>query len=429
MQYAPRTLGLADFIGLFKHQPFLEEMELIRQDWERPLMVKREEGSTFETSFSQNYAVWRNEELFEERGFSIPKHPESAIEQPKRKRTDIEEELRKQLEQCRIDLSKSKGQLRLLENQLEEENTMRVYLNQQLEKQDKQLTSLKEWQKRAEVAEEIAKGVQAELKKRMTEYDELVKKNGLAEKELAKVKRSTKGKMNVDKEVMDSLKKGKSILSKKIEVEKEKNRLAQLDIEEERRIRAQYMVQLEEERSARKAAESDMRDYQKRAESSKGRMMTLQSEIEIQVEELRELRSHYFEMEEELSKAKQERQECQGYMDSFTVQINSKIAELDIEKEELQRVRDKLARSDDMVRVLERSNEALGASNEVIIADNTVFHDKIRHITKQVEQAARYAERLQRQATQVGNDASKYREYMAAITCFIGDLANRGNAF
>jgi glutathionylspermidine synthase len=44
-------------------------------------------------------------------------------------------------------------------------------------------------------------------------------------------------------------------------------------------------------------------------------------------------------MEEELSKAKQEHQECQDYMDSFAVQINSKIAELDIEKEELQRVR------------------------------------------------------------------------------------------
>jgi chromosome segregation ATPase len=263
----------------------------------------------------------------------------------------------------------------------------------------------------------------------MTEYDELVKKNGLTEKELAKVKRSTKGKMNVDKEVMDSLKKGKSILLKKVEVEKEKNRLAQLDIEEERRIRAQYMVQLEEERSARKAAEADMRDYQKRAESSKGRMMALQFEIEIREKELRELRSHYFEMEEELSKAKQEHQECQDYMDNFAVQINSKIAELDIEKEELQRVRDKLARSEDMVRVLERSNEALGTSNEVIITDNTVFHDKIRHMTKQVEQAAHYAERLQQQATQVGNDASKYREYMRAITSFIGDLANRGNAF
>jgi len=79
--------------------------------------------------------------------------------------------------------------------------------------------------------------------------------------------------------------------------------------------------------------------------------------------------------------------------------------------------------------VLERSNEGLGASNEVIITDYTVFHDKIRHMTKQVEQAARYAKRLQQQATQVGNDASKYREYMAAITSFIGDLANRGNSF
>ena len=47
------------------------------------------------------------------------------------------------------------------------------------------------------------------------------------------------------------------------------------------------------------------------------------------------MRSHYFEMEEDLSKAKQKRQECQDYMDSFAVQINSKIAELDIEKEEM----------------------------------------------------------------------------------------------
>jgi len=38
-------------------------------------------------------------------------------------------------------------------------------------------------------------------------------------KELAKVKRSVKGKMNVDKEMMDSLKK-----ERKVEVKKEKNR-------------------------------------------------------------------------------------------------------------------------------------------------------------------------------------------------------------
>ena len=118
---------------------------------------KKGEGSNFETSFSQNYAVWRNEALSEVRDFSTQKHPESVIEQLKRKRADNGEELRKQLERCIIDLSNSKGQQQLSESQLEEENTMRVYLNQQL-------TSLKEWQKMAEVAEEIAKGVQAELR-------------------------------------------------------------------------------------------------------------------------------------------------------------------------------------------------------------------------------------------------------------------------
>ena len=82
-----------------------------------------------------------------------------------------------------------------------------------------------------------------------------------------------------------------------------------------------------------------------------------------------------------------------------------------------------------MVRILERSNEALGNNNEVIIIDNTLFHDKIRCMTKQVEQVNRYVERLHQQATQVGNDAAKYREYMGVVISFIGDLANGGNAF
>jgi len=50
---------------------------------------------------------------------------------------------------------------------------------------------------------------------------------------------------------------------------KEKNRLAHLDMEEERRTHGQYMVQLEEERSMRKVVEADIRDYQKRVEYSK----------------------------------------------------------------------------------------------------------------------------------------------------------------
>jgi lipopolysaccharide biosynthesis regulator YciM len=137
-----------------------------------------------------------------------------------------------------------------LEKQLDEENTMINYLNQQLENKDEQL---KEWQKRVEVAEEIVKEVQNKLRNRINECDELATKNGLIEKELAKVKRSAKGKMNADKETTDSLKKERSRLTKKLEDEKEKNQLAEIDIKEERRIRAQYMVQLEEERSARKA--------------------------------------------------------------------------------------------------------------------------------------------------------------------------------
>ena len=95
---------------------------------------------------------------------------------------------------------------------------------------------LKEWQKRAEVAEEIITGVQAELRNRIVDYDELVKKNGIAEKELVKVKRVIKG-VNVDKETMDFLKKGRKFFLKKIEVEKEKNRLVNFDIEEERKVR------------------------------------------------------------------------------------------------------------------------------------------------------------------------------------------------
>jgi hypothetical protein len=66
----------------------------------------------------------------------------------------------------------------------------------------------------------------------------LANKNGLIEKELAKIKRSAKGKMNADKETTYSLKKERNGLTKNLEDEKEKNRLAEINIEEERRIRA-----------------------------------------------------------------------------------------------------------------------------------------------------------------------------------------------
>ena len=174
----------------------------------------------------------------------------------------------------------------------------------------------------------------------------------------------------------------------------------------------------------RKTAELDRRDYQTRAEYSKEQIMILQSELKIQEERLRR---HYGEIEKELYELKQVRQECHN-IDSFTIQMNSKIAELDIEREELQRARTSLTLFETMNRTLERSNEALGASNEVIITDNALLHAKIKHMTKQIGQVARYAERMMQQATQVGNSATKYREYMGALISFVEDLADKGDA-
>ena len=164
------------------------------------------------------------------------------MEHPKRKRTLHEEELRRQLERYGTNLGKSKRQQQVLEKQVEEENMMRNCLKQQLEEKEEQLISCKQWQKRAEIAEAIAKGSQEEVKDLIIENDKLIHKNRLTEKELIKIKKSMKSKINTDKETLDSLKKERSSYIRKIEIEKEKNRQVHPDIEEERRARAQYMV-------------------------------------------------------------------------------------------------------------------------------------------------------------------------------------------
>jgi hypothetical protein len=55
----------------------------------------------------------------------------------------------------------------------------------------------------------------------------------------------------------------------------------------------------------------------------------------------------------------------------------------------------KVAQLETMVRVLEKSNETLATSNKVLITYNTLFHDKERQMTKQIEQVARHTERVQ----------------------------------
>jgi hypothetical protein len=39
--------------------------------------------------------------------------------------------------------------------------------------------------------------------------------------------------------------------------------------------------------------------------------------------------------------------------------------------------------------MLERNNDALAFSNGVLVTDNILFHDKIRQMTRQVEQVIR----------------------------------------
>jgi predicted phage tail protein len=67
----------------------------------------------------------------------------------------------------------------------------------------------------------------------MTIYDELTNKYVVKEKELSKVKRSAKDKINTDKKGIESLKKEKNSFRKKLEVEKERNRLVRIDMEKE----------------------------------------------------------------------------------------------------------------------------------------------------------------------------------------------------
>jgi len=78
--------------------------------------------------------------------------------------------------------------------------------------------------------------------------------------------------------------------------------------------------------------------------------------LEIQEEELIELKGQCLKIEKELSRFKRELHECQDYIDSFKVQINSKIVELNIEKEELQQAITKITRLENIIQMLERNN-------------------------------------------------------------------------
>ena len=73
---------------------------------------------------------------------------------------------------------------------------------------------------------------------------------------------------------------------------------------------------------------------------------------------------------------------------------NGKTAELDIEKEELQRARKQIQQLEKMVQILEKNNESLAASNGTPLQDNTLFHYKIEQTNRLIDMVARKANEL-----------------------------------
>ena len=71
------------------------------------------------------------------------------------------------------------------------------------------------------------------MKERMSKYDNLVNKNVMLKKEMDTLKRNAKGKTCADKELIVFFFK-KDNNKKRLEAEKEKNRLANLIIKEEK---------------------------------------------------------------------------------------------------------------------------------------------------------------------------------------------------
>jgi chromosome segregation ATPase len=229
----------------------------------------------------------------------------------KRKRVNNEEDLQKELDKLRIELSNSKNHQKFLENQLLKEEEMKASLDQQLKERDEQIVN------QHEANEQLNEG--------KAKYDELVNKHVMVEQELVTLKRASESRKSADKETIASLKKERDQYKLKWEAEKEKNKLADLTIEEERSLRTRYHMQAEDEREARRVAESDMKGYLDKINGMRNRVSVIQAELESQEEEAKRMQEQF--------------EEWQDYMSSLDVQLNTKVAELDIEKEELQRAR------------------------------------------------------------------------------------------
>ena len=150
----------------------------------------------------------------------------------KRKRVNNEEDLQEELDKLRIELSNSKNHQKFLENQLLKEEEMKASLDQQFKERDEQIVKLKKNQHEAN----------EQLKEGKAKYDELVNKRVMVEQELVTLKRASESRKSDDKETIASLKKERDQYKLKWEAKREKNRLVDLTIKEERSLRTRYQV-------------------------------------------------------------------------------------------------------------------------------------------------------------------------------------------
>jgi len=235
VQYVPRTWGLAEYTGPFKEASSLDKLDAIRIDWKRPILVHKEELQK-EFSVSPNYSIWRSGNslkiLQEATKLGVTQDKSSMTLELKRKRVNNEEDLQEELDKLRIELSKSKNHQKFLENQLLKEDEMKASLDQQLKEKDEQIVKLRKNQHEAN----------KQLEEGKVKYDELVNKHVMMEQEFVTLKRALKNRKFADKETIASLKKEMDQYKLKWEAEKEKNKLADFTIEEERSLRTRYQV-------------------------------------------------------------------------------------------------------------------------------------------------------------------------------------------
>jgi len=109
---------------------------------------------------------------------------------------------------------------------------MKASLDQQLKGKDEQIVKLRKNQHEEN----------KQLEEGKVKYDKLVNKHVMMEQEFVTLKRALKNKKFADKETIASLEKEMDQYKLKWKAEKEKNKLADLTIEEERSLRTRYQV-------------------------------------------------------------------------------------------------------------------------------------------------------------------------------------------